>query len=489
VSLALFYFSPLATACLLLLWQPTALLSRRFSLIASLLMVFYACGIVVDCDDGEVLVHTFGNWPPPFGIVFIVDRLGALFITLHTILLFVALVALRPEAHGEKVLQRAHPLLMVATFGLFGAFMTGDLFNLFVMVELVLVSSYLLFQVPGTDRSLVSALPMIVINTCASALFIAGLAVIYRIGGSLNIADLIVQIDHAPSGLRLAGLGMLVAAFATKAALIPLCFWMPATYPTLSAPIAALFAGIMTKLGIYCLLRISPLLVHEPVLFTTLMWLGGFSALAGGLAAYSQYELRRLLSFSSVSQVGYIILALGLQTVFGIAAAIFFVIHHSLAKFTLYLVADELERSNGSRDLRQMDFRRPGKVVLVFSFGVSAFAMVGIPPLSGFFGKLAVFMASFQSGEWIGLAMLVTASVFTLVSMLKIWRYAFQRHPVDDNESTTGTSFYPGALMVACAMVIVFSVAAGPIFRYSLEAAEQVFSLSHPAMVLVKESR
>jgi multicomponent Na+:H+ antiporter subunit D len=245
----------------------------------------------------------------------------------------------------------------------------------------------------------------------------------------------------------------------------------------------------MTKLGIYCLLRISPLLVYEPVLFTTLLWLGGFSAVAGGLAAYSQYELRRLLSFSSVSQVGYIVLALGLQTVFGIAAAIFFVVHHSLAKFTLYLVADELERSNGSRDLRQMDFRRPGKVVLVFSFGVSAFAMVGIPPLSGFFGKLAVFMASFQSGEWFGLAMLVTASVFTLVSMLKIWRYAFQRHPVDDNESTTGTSFYPGALMVACAMVIVFSLAAGPIFRYSLEAAEQVFSLSHPAMVLVKESR
>jgi multicomponent Na+:H+ antiporter subunit D len=244
----------------------------------------------------------------------------------------------------------------------------------------------------------------------------------------------------------------------------------------------------MTKLGIYCLLRISPLLLHEPVLSTTLMWLGGISALAGALAAFSQYELRRLLSFSSVSQVGYIVLAIGLQTVFGIAAAVLFVVHHSLAKFTLYLVADELERSNGTRDLRQMDFRRPGKVVLVFSFGLSAFAMVGVPPLSGFFGKLAVFMASFKSGEWIGLALLVTASVFTLASMLRVWRYAFQRHPVGEDEPETTVRFYPSAILMMCTMVIVFSLAAGPIFRYSLEAAEQVFSLSQPAMALLRES-
>jgi multicomponent Na+:H+ antiporter subunit D len=185
--------------------------------------------------------------------------------------------------------------------------------------------------------------------------------------------------------------------------------------------------------------------------------------------------------------VGYIVLALGLHTVFGIAAAIFFAVHHSLVKFTLYLVADELERSNASRDLRQMDFRRPGNVILATVFGVAAFALAGIPPLSGFFGKLAVFKASFDSEEWIVLALLIAASVFTLASMLKIWRYAFQRHPVEQAESKTDVSFYPGAIMVACAMVFVFSLAAGPIFRYSLEAAEQVFTLNHPAMVLAKE--
>jgi multicomponent Na+:H+ antiporter subunit D len=277
----------------------------------------------------------------------------------------------------------------------------------------------------------------------------------------------------------MAALGMLVAAFATKAALVPLCFWMPATYPTLVAPVAALFAGIMTKLGVYSLLRISPLLAHEPMLLTVLMWLGGFSALLGVLAALSQYELRRLLSFHSVSQVGYIALALGLHTVFGIAAAIFFALHHSLVKFTLYLVADELERSNGSRDLRQMDFRRPGSVLLATVFGISAFALAGIPPLSGFVGKLAVFWASFDSQEWMGLALLVVASVFTLASMLKIWRFAFQRRPAEREPATApNTRFNPAAALIMSALIVSFSIAAGPIFRYGFEAAEQISDVS-----------
>ncbi len=476
MSLALFFLTPLATACLLWLWRPTARLSRQISLIASAILIVWAATIIVRCGDGEVLVHTFGNWTAPFGVVFVVDRLGALFILLQTLLLFVALVALRPEAHGESTVIRAHPPLMIATFGLFGAFMTGDLFNLFVMVELVLVSSYMLIQIPGTRRSLVSAIPVIVINTVASALFIAGLGLLYGIGGSLNIADLITHIGEAPGGLRLAALGMLVAAFATKAALVPLCFWMPATYPTLSAPVAALFAGIMTKLGVYALLRISPLLAHEPVLFTTLMWLGGFSALLGVLAALSQYEMRRLLSFHSVSQVGYIVLAFGLQTVFGIAAAIFFALHHSLVKFTLYLVADELERANNTQDLRQMDFRRPGKVILATAFGLAAFALAGIPPLSGFFGKLAVFRATFESGEWIGLALLILASVFTLASMLKIWRFAFQRTPVDGAVvSSSASTFYPTAVIMMSVLIVLFSLSAGPVFNYAMAAAEQLY--------------
>ena len=496
MSLALLLLLPLVTGAALRLWQPTARLSRRISLVVSMVLVVLAFGIAARCGDGEVLVHTFGNWPPPFGIAFAVDRLSAIFLVLHAVLLLATIVALRPEAHGEEVVGRVQSLLMLATFGLFGAFMTGDLFNLFVMFEVVLVSSYLLLQVPGTERSLVSAVPLVVINICASTLFLGGLAVLYAIVGSLNVVDVIERIGDAPHGLRLAALGMLMVAFSIKAAVVPLCFWMPATYPTLAAPVAALFSGIMSKLGVYALLRISPLLAHEPVLLKTLVWLGALSALLGVLAAWSQYELRRLLSFSSVSQVGYVVLALGLHTTFGIAAAILYAVHHSLVKSTLYLVADELERSSGSRDLRQMDFRRPGSVLLAVVFGVAAFALAGVPPLSGFFGKLAVFRASLESGEWIGLALLVIASVFTLACMLKIWLFAFQRRPDDTRPVETPpvqvktepgraqASYYPAATLVMVALIVAFSLGVGPMMRYGLAAAEQMLGATGLAVVL-----
>ena len=221
----------------------------------------------------------------------------------------VALVALRPGAHGEETVRRAHPLLFMLSLGLFGAFLTADLFDLFVMFELVLVASYLLLQVPGTQRSLVAAIPAVVVNIVASAMFLAGLGLLYGIGGSLSLAHLPDALAEAPAALRRVALAMLVAAFATKAALVPVCFWMPATYPTLSAPLAALFAGIMTKLGVYALLRIQPLLALDPVLSELLVWAGALSALLGVLAALAQYEIRRLLSFHSVSQVGFVVLA------------------------------------------------------------------------------------------------------------------------------------------------------------------------------------
>ena len=227
MSLALLLLLPLVTGAALRLWQPTARLSRRISLVVSVVLVFLAFGIAVRCGEGEVLVHTFGNWPPPFGIAFAVDRLSAIFLLLHAVLLLATIIALRPEAHGEEVVGRVQSLLMLATFGLFGAFMTGDLFNLFVMFEVVLVSSYLLLQVPGTERSLVSAVPLVVINICASALFLGGLSVLYGIVGSLNVVDVIERIGDAPHGLRLVALGMLMVAFSIKAAVVPLCFWMP----------------------------------------------------------------------------------------------------------------------------------------------------------------------------------------------------------------------------------------------------------------------
>ncbi len=469
----LLFLLPAVAAAVLWLARPSARISRQITLAASLLILLLSGLLLQRCAAGELYLHAFGNWRPPYGIPFAVDRMGALFVSLQALLLFITVLALRPETHGEQVLRRAHPLLLFLSTGLFGAFMTGDLFNLFVMFELVLISSYLLLQVPGSPRALAAAIPTILVNLIASLVFIAGLAVLYGICGSVNLADISQRIGDAPPGLRRLALAMLITSFGTKAALVPLCFWMPATYPTLSAPIAALFAGIMTKLGFYGLLRIAPLLQHDPLLAQILFGIGAGSALIGVLAALSQYEMRRLLSFHSVSQVGYMVSALALLTPQGIAAATFFALHHSLVKSCLYLVADELERRNASRDLRHMSFERTAGTLLPLCFGVAAFALAGLPPFSGFFGKLGIFQATWDSGAFVGLALLVTASLFTLASMLKIWRFAFQVMPAQ-GEALRGPTQIGASTVLLTTLILLMTLTAAPLLRYTDAAANQL---------------
>jgi multicomponent Na+:H+ antiporter subunit D len=195
------------------------------------------------------------------------------------------------------------------------------------------------------------------------------------------------------------------------------------------------------------------------------------------LAALSQYEIRRLLAFHSVSQVGYLVAAIGLGSPAGVAAAIFFALHHSLVKSALYLVADELERRNATRDLRRMDFRLASGAPLAACFVVAAFSLAGMPPLSGFFGKLAVFRAAFEGAAFWGLALLAVASVFTLVSMLKIWSFAFQRTPGDAFDGPTSRSG-AGPLFAMLFLILGLSLAAGPVHEFSSAAAADLLEPS-----------
>ena len=476
---------PIFVALILWLWQPPLVWSRRVCLLTSALLMGAALLLLQETRHGHIEVVTFGGWRPPYGIAFAADSLSALFVALQTVLLGIVTLALRPELHGALSVRRAHPLALMLTAGLIGGFLTSDLFNLFVMFEAVLISSYLLLQVPGTKRSIAGALPVIVINFIASGLFLAGLGLLYGMAGSVNVADLAEKLLDAPVGLRRTALAMLVVAFGTKAALVPLCFWMPASYPTLAAPLAALFAGIMTKLGVYALLRIHPLLSMDESLLTILVWAGGLSALFGVLAALSQYEVRRLLSFHSVSQVGYIVAALGLGGDLGLAAALFFVLHHSLVKPSLYLVSDELERRNATRDLRTMDFRKTGHGALALAFGVAAFSLAGLPPLSGFFGKLSVFRAAFEAEAFLLLTLLVVASLFTLASMLKIWRFAFAPRPASEEAPAPAPGRDNRALGLLVALILLLGFAAGPVYTYALQAAQQTRDgSSYPSAVL-----
>ncbi len=472
---------PLVVAMVLWIARPAAKTARFVALGTASVLLTAAAWQMVHAAGGEVFVHAFGGWAPPFGIVYVVDRLSALMVLLVSTLFGAVAAALRPDTHGTRVVSRAMPLLLVLVFGLHGAFMTGDLFHLFVMFEIVLLASYLLLQVPGTPRSLRAAFPNVVINLLASLLFFCGVGVLYGAVGSVNLADIASRIEGVSPVVRLAALSMLVAAFGTKAALLPLSSWLPATYPAPSAPIAAFFAGIMTKLGAYALIRILPLIATTP-LPEVMMWVGAASALLGVLAALSQYELRRLLAFHSVSQMGYVVASMGLLTVGGIAGALYFLVHHALVKSSLYLVADILERRHGHRDLRRMPVARLGSgATLGGLFLASAITLAGLPPTSGFVAKVAVFVAGTEAAAWPPLVALVAASLFTLASMVKIWQYAFQRGKTEKGEPSaperpaTLASLAPvGGLVV---LTGALSLSAGPSLDFASRAAEQLLDI------------
>lgn len=469
---------PALTGLLLWLISPGYAKARAIALSMSLVLVMIAVQMVEAAATGEVFVHAMGNWKPPFGIVFVVDRLSALFVLLQSLVLFVAIALLRAETHGERTAVRAYPILFMLSQGLMGAFMTGDLFNLFVMFELVLLASYMLLQIPGTRRSLRAGFSNIAINLIASTLFFAGVGMLYGACGSVNLADLSRNIGDAHEGLKIAGLTMLVVAFTIKAGILPIVFWLPATYPTLTGPVAALFAGMMTKLGVYALMRTVPLLMQGTVLPQVLVWAGAASALLGVFAALAQYEVRRLLGFHIVSQVGYMVLGVGLLTEPGMTGAIFYLSHHILVKATLYFVGDELERRNATRDLREMDFARANGWVLKFVFVTAAFSLAGLPPFSGYFAKITLFKATVFSADWIALGVLIVASFYTLASMLKIWRLAFQEQSTE--LEPTGTHRYPVARMwpmgILVAASLLLAMNAGNVWVYARNTAWQVLN-------------
>jgi multicomponent Na+:H+ antiporter subunit D len=480
VTLAL----PLLAGVVLWLLRPDPARGRHYALLLGATLVVAAARQLVQAAQGSALVHAFAGWAPPFGIVFVVDRLAALMVLLVAVLFLAAVAALDPRVHGGPLVARAVPLLCLLVFGLNGAFMTGDLFSLFVMFELVLLASYLLLQVPGSSRSLRAAFPNVAINLLASLLFFAAVGVLYGLTGSVNMADLASRLPSEDSGVKVAALSMLVVAFGTKAGLLPLMFWLPGTYPAPSAPVAAFFAGVMTKLGAVSLLRILPMM-DGTALPSVLVWVGAASALLGVLAALSQYELRRLLAFHSVSQMGYIVASLGLGSVSGIAGALYFLVHHGLVKSSLYLVADVLERRHQSRDLRRMKADAGTTALLGGLFFSAAITLAGLPPTSGFIAKVAVFAAGAEAGAWVPVGALVAASLFTLASMLKIWQYAFQRGPgnTEKAEATPG-SRAPLAGLVG--LTLLLSASAGASLAFAKDAAAQLLDV--PAYVDVVKS-
>ena len=437
---------------------------RGLAIGTALAMTLASFGLLVEAASGAVTVLSFGGWNPPLGISFQADRLAALFLCLLSLVLLATFLSL--PAAGRRVVGGA--LFLAAALA--GAFLTADLFNLFVMFELVLVSSYLLLQA-SADKARRASAPYVVMNVLASLLFFVGVGMLYALGGSLDLAQLTVSLAEVRSPWKAVGVGLLALAFATKAGIVPLMFWLPRTYPHLAGPLAALFAGLMTKLGVYALLRTAPLMAATP-LPEALLWAGALSSLLAVLAAQAQTRFRRLLSFHVVSQVGFILVGVGLASIAGIAGAVLYLAHHVLVKTALFLTVDALGaeprgRPGGSRE-------QAPSPALRGAFLLAGLSLAGLPPLSGFLGKVAVLTPLVGASRPVVTAILLAASIFTLASVLKIWTTGFSPPSDGPIPIPAGRRHPPLGAGLLVAASLILAVAAGPAFDFARATAEQL---------------
>ncbi|MEU4781551.1 Na+/H+ antiporter subunit D [Micromonospora sp. NPDC023633] len=428
---------------------------------------------------GPVVVQV-GGWPAPVGIVLVADQLAALMLVVSSAVTLCVLLYSVGQGQGDvgetAPVTIYHPTYLVLTAGVTNAFLAGDLFNLFVGFEILLAASFVLITLGGTETRIRTGSTYVVVSILSSMIFLASVGLVYAATGTLNMAQLAHRLDALPEGVRLTLQLMLLLAFGVKAAVFPLSAWLPDSYPTAPAPVTAVFAGLLTKVGVYAIIRTETLLFPGGRLAGPLMVVAGLTMVVGILGAVAQSDMKRLFSFTLVSHIGYMIFGVGLSTVAGLSGAIFYVVHHITIQTTLFLVAGLVEERAGSTDLRRIGGLARAAPLLGVLFFVPAMNLAGVPPFSGFLGKLGLLQAGVAAGELLPGVLVAAGTVTSLLTLYvasRVWNIAFWRAP---RLATTEPVVRLPALMVGATIALVglglaLTVVAGPLFDVTADAA------------------
>ncbi|SFT34869.1 multisubunit sodium/proton antiporter, MrpD subunit (TC 2.A.63.1) [Geodermatophilus amargosae] len=423
-----------AAGALLVARHPTFQRSLSIVVLVAVLGVSVALLFLADAQGAGAV--SVGGWPVPLGVVLVVDRLSALMLVVaSTVALGVLVFAVgqgAADGSEETPLSIFHPTFLVLVAGVSNAFLAGDLFNLYVGFEILLMASYVLLTLGGTAARIRGGITYIVVSLTSSLLFLAGIGLVYAATGTVNMAQLAVRLAELPEGMQVVLQSMLLVAFGIKAAVFPLSAWLPDSYPTAPAPVTAVFAGLLTKVGVYALIRTQTLLFPGGALDDVLMWAALATMLVGILGAVAQSDLRRMLSFTLVSHIGYMVFGIALGTAAGLAGAVFYVTHHIAIQTTLFLVAGLVERQGGTTAVDRLGGLARRSPLLAVLFFVPAMNLAGIPPLSGFIGKLGLLEAGVAEGSAMAYALVaggVVTSLLTLLAVGRVWTRAFWRSP------------------------------------------------------------
>ena len=456
-----------------------------------------------------------GGWLPPVGITMVVDQFSALMLVVSTAVSLAVLIyaAGQGMTDGDEdgPISIFHPTYLILVAGVSNAFLAGDLFNLYVGFEILLTASYVLMTLGGTTARIRAGVTYVVVSVVSSLLFLITIAMIYAATGTVNMADLALKLGDLDAGTQLMLHLMLLVAFGIKAAIFPLSFWLPDSYPTAPAPVTAVFAGLLTKVGVYAMVRTETLLFPGDRINSLLMIVAGLTMVVGILGALAQTDIKRMLSFTLVSHIGYMVFGLAVGSVVGIGSAVFYVVHHITIQTSLFLVTGLIERRGGTANMDRLGGLAKLSPLLGVLYFVPAINLGGIPPFSGFLGKLGLLEAGVGLGTPLAYVLVgasVLTSLLTLLVMVRVWNRAFWRTPEDAvhpdpillatgndgsslrhsgevNEKSSGkfsgrdavallprTMVYPTVGLVA--LGVSLTVLAGPLFSLSDDAAQDL---------------
>ena len=453
-------------------------------------------------DAGVAAVH-LGGWPAPLGITLVVDRLSALMLVVSAlitlaVLLYASAQGLINRDEGGPV-SIFHPTFLILVAGVSNAFLAGDLFNLYVGFEILLTASYVLLTMGGTAQRIRAGVTYVVVSVLSSVVFLIAIAMIYAATGTVNMADLAVKLGELPSDVQMVLHVLLLVGFGIKAAVFPLSFWLPDSYPTAPAPVTAVFAGLLTKVGVYAMIRTETLLFPAEHVNALLLVVAALTMVVGILGALAQTDVKRILSFILVSHIGYMVFGLGLATETGLAATVYYVAHHITVQTALFLVTGLIENRAGTANIDRLGSLAKVSPFVSVLFLVPALNLGGIPPFSGFLGKVGLLRGGVEQATplaytLVGVSLLT--SLLTLLVVVRVWTRAFWRR-VEDVEHPPAQlvaayeravargvrprRLEPGLVLPTTALVgltLAFTVAAGPLFVLADDAAVDMLDRS-----------
>ena len=498
---------PLAVTIPLLGAALTLALGRRrpqqiaVSIAALTAVAVISAVLLVQVDRTGPVVVEVGGWEAPWGIVLVVDRLSAIMLLISALMLLgVLLFAVGQgivDSDRETPVSIFHPTYLVLAAGVFNSFIAGDLFNLYVGFEMLLSASYVLLTLGGTGARIRVGVTYIVVSLTSSLLFLSAIALVYGATGTVTMALIAERVADLPADVQLILNLLLLLAFCVKAAVFPLSFWLPDSYPTAPAPVTAVFAGLLTKVGIYAIIRTQTLLFPDSPLSVPLMVVAFLTLLVGILGALAQADIKRLLSFTLVSHIGYMVFGIALGTQLAMGATIYYVVHHITVQTALFLCAGLIERVGGTTSLARLGGLLKAAPFVALLFFVGALNLGGIPPFSGFLGKFALFQAGTVAGDpltFVLIAAGAATSLLTLYALARVWNMSFWRStdevegyespmldrlledPEDEGSVRTRTisPLMTGATAALLALTVALTVFAGPVFGLTSRAAANI---------------